>query len=98
MGNRKRGKKKIIKTHKKQWEEKSPSKPVLNEESSKDEFQEEAGWIQRNVVNYLNRCYKKITVCVRSKMWWMQEIAESREILDSTKRVRKRSEVMPKQV
>jgi len=58
---------------KKQWEEKSSKRPVLNEKSSGEELQEEAEWIQRNFVNNLNRCCKKVTVCAISKRWWMVE-------------------------
>jgi hypothetical protein len=54
----------------KQWEEKSRARSVLNEESSQEELQEEAEWIQGNFVNHLNRHCKKIKVCSRSKTWW----------------------------
>jgi hypothetical protein len=41
----------------------------LDEESSGDELQKEAEWIERNCVNHHNRCCKKIRVCARSKRW-----------------------------
>jgi hypothetical protein len=47
----------------KQWEEKSQLRSILDERSSGEELQEEAEWIQRNFVNHLNKCCKKIRVC-----------------------------------
>jgi len=46
----------------------------------------EAEWIQRNFVNHLNRCSKKIKICARSQRSWMAEIAENRKFLGSIKR------------
>jgi hypothetical protein len=92
------GKKENYKKDEKQWEEKSGSRPVLNENSSEDKLHDEAGWIQRNFINHLNRCCKKIKICARSKRWWTQEIAENRKILGSIKRVRKRGEATQKQI
>jgi len=72
----------------KYWEDKSSERPVLTEESSGEELQKQAEWIQRNFVNHLNRCSKKVKVCARSKRWWNEEIAENRRILGSLKRAR----------
>jgi len=44
----------------KEWEDKSSKRPVLDENSSGDELQGEAEWIQRNFDNHLNRCCKKV--------------------------------------
>jgi hypothetical protein len=52
---------------KKYWKDKSSKRPVLDEKSSGEEVQNEAEWIQRNFVNHLNRCCKKVKVCARSK-------------------------------
>jgi len=82
----------------KQWRDKSLKSPVLNEKSSGEELQREAEWIQRNFVNHLNRCCKKVKVCARSKRWWTAEIAENRKILGSIKRARKRGEASQQQV
>jgi hypothetical protein len=82
----------------KQWEEKSLSRSVLGNDSSEDELQKEAEWIQRNFVNHLNRYCKKVKVCARSKRWWTQEIIENRKILGPIKRARKRGEVTQRQV
>jgi len=76
----------------KEWKDKSSKRPVLNEKSSEDELQMEAEWIQRNFVNHLDRCCKKIKVCARSKRWWTAEIVENRKILGSIKRARKKGE------
>jgi len=81
-----------------EWKDKSAKRPILNERSSGEELQSEAGWIQRNFVNHLNRCCKKVKVCARSKRWWTVEIAESRKILGSIKRARKRGEASQQQV
>jgi hypothetical protein len=70
----------------------------LTEESSEDELQKEAEWIQRNFANYLNRCCKKVKVCTRSKRWWNEEIGENRRILGSLKRARRRGEATQQQV
>jgi hypothetical protein len=70
----------------------------LTEESSDDELQKEAEWIQRNFANHLNRCCKKVKVCARSKRWWNEEIAENRRILGSLKRARRRGEATQHQV
>ena len=51
------------------WKDKSSVRAVLNEESSEEELQKEAEWIQRNFVNHLNRCGKEVKVCARSKRW-----------------------------
>jgi len=67
------------------WKDKSSKRPVLNEISSGEDLQMEAEWIQRNFVNHLNKCCKKIKVCARSKRWWMAEIAENKKILGSIK-------------
>jgi uncharacterized protein involved in tolerance to divalent cations len=64
----------------------------LDENSSGDELQEQAEWIQRNLVIHLDTCCKKINVCARSKRWWNQEIAENRKIFGSIKRARKSGE------
>jgi len=61
----------------KDWKDKSSKRPVLDEKSSGDELQREAEWIQRNFVNHLNGCCKKIKVCAKSKRWWTVEIAEN---------------------
>jgi len=82
----------------KEWEDKSSKRPILNENSSGDDLQMEAEWIQRNFVNHLNRCCKKIKVCARSKKWWMAEIVENQKILGSIKRARKKGEVSQHQV
>jgi ribonuclease HI len=82
----------------KYWKDKSLKRPVLTEESSEDELQKEAEWIQRNFANHLNRCCKKVKVCARSKRWWNEEIAENRRILGSLKRARRRGEAMQQQV
>jgi uncharacterized protein involved in tolerance to divalent cations len=89
---------KCYKKAQKQWEEKSRSRPILNENSSGDELQKEAEWIQKIFVNHLNRCCKKITVCARSKRWWNQEIAENRKILGAMKRARNRGAASQQQV
>jgi hypothetical protein len=83
---------KIYQKAKKQWEERSLKRPVLDEKCSGEELQEEAEWVQRNFVNHLNKHCKKIKVCVRSKRWWTQEIEENRKILESLKRSRRRGE------
>jgi len=82
----------------KEWKDKSLKRPVLNENSGEDELQKEAEWIQRNFVNHLNRCCKKIKVCARSKRWWTAEIAENRKILGSITRSRKKREATQQQV
>ena len=82
----------------KDWKDKSSGRPVLTEKISAEELQKEAEWIQRNFVNHLNRCCKKVKVCVRSKRWWNEEIAENRRILGSLKRARRRGEATQQQV
>jgi len=82
----------------KEWKDKSLKRPVLDEKSSGDELQREAEWIQRNFVNHLNMCCKKVKVCARSKRWWNAEIAENRKILGSIKRARKKGEASQQQV
>jgi len=82
----------------KEWKDKSSKRPVLDENSGGDDLQKEAEWIQRNFVNHLNRCCKKIKVCTRSKRWWTVEIAENRKILGSIKRARKKGEASQQQV
>jgi len=74
------------------WKDKSSERSVLTEESSEEELQKEAEWIQRNFVNHLNRCCKKVKVCARYKRWWNEEITENRRILGSLKRARRRGE------
>jgi len=82
----------------KEWKDKSSKRPVLDENSSGDELQKEAEWIQRNFVNHLNRCCKKVKVCARSKRWWTVEIVENRKILGSIKRARKKGEALQQRV
>jgi len=82
----------------KEWKHKSLKRPVLDENSGGDELQKEAEWIQRNFVNHLNKCCKKIKVCARSKRWWTAEIAENRKILGLMKRARKKGEASQQQV
>jgi len=82
----------------KEWKDKSLKRPVLDENSSEEDLQKEAEWMQRNFVNHLNRCCKKIKVCARSKRWWTAEIAENRKILGSIKRARKKGEASQQQV
>jgi len=82
----------------KEWKDKSLKRPVLDENSSEDDLQKEAEWIQWNFVNHLNRCCKKIKVCARSKRWWTVEIAENRKFLGSIKRAQKRGEASQQQV
>jgi len=82
----------------KYWRDKSLKRPVLNEESSGEELQKEAEWIQWNFAYHLNRCCKKVKVCARSKRWWNEEIAENRRILGSLKRARRRGEATQQQV
>jgi len=72
------------------WKNKSSERPVLDENSGKEDLQKEAEWIQQNFVNHLNRYCKKVKVCARSKRWWNEEIAENRNILGSLKRARRR--------
>jgi hypothetical protein len=62
----------------KYWRDKSSKRPILTEESSEDELQKEAEWIQRNFVNHLNKCCKKVKVCARSKRWWNEVYAARR--------------------
>jgi len=83
---------------KKYWKDKSSERPILTEESSGEELQKEAEWIQWSFVNHLNRCCKKVKVCARSKRWWNDEIAENRRILGSLKRARRRGEATQEQV
>ena len=82
----------------KEWRDKSSKRPVLDENSSGDDLQMEAEWIQQNFVNHLNRCCKKIKVCARSKRWWTAEITENRKILGSIKRARRKGEASQQQV
>jgi len=82
----------------KELKDKSSKRPVLTEESSEEDLPKEAQWIQRNFANHLNKCYKKVKVCARSKRWWNEEIAENRRILGSLKRARRRGEAAQKQV
>jgi uncharacterized protein involved in tolerance to divalent cations len=82
----------------KYWKDKSSKRPVVTEESSGEDLQKEAEWIQRNFANHLNRCCKKVKVCARSKRWWNEEIAENRRILGSLKRARRRGEATQQQV
>jgi len=70
----------------------------LNEKSSGEDLQMEAEWIQRNFVNHLKRCCKKVKVCAKSKRWWMAEITENRKILGSIKRARKTGDALQQQV
>jgi len=70
----------------------------MDENSGEDDLQKEAEWIQRNFISHLNRCCKKVKVCVRSKRWWTTEIAENRKILGSIKRARKKGEALQQQV
>jgi len=90
--------KKNFKRVQKEWEERSIKNPVLNEESSEGDLQREADWIQKNFVSHLNKHCKKVKVCARSKRWWTQEIAETRKILGSIKRARKRGEASQQDV
>jgi len=83
---------------KKYWKDKSSERPILTEESSEEELQKEAEWIQRNFANHVNRCCKKVRVCARSKRWWNEEITENRRILGSLKRARRRGEATQQQV
>jgi len=83
---------------KKYWEYKSSKRSGLDEKSSEEDLQKEAKWIQQNFVNHLNRCCKKVKVCVRSKRWWNEEIAENRRILGSLKSARRRGEATQQQV
>jgi uncharacterized protein involved in tolerance to divalent cations len=71
---------------------------MLTEESSGEDLQKEAEWIQRNYVNHLKRCCKKVKVCARSKRWWNKEIAENRKIMGLLKSARRRGEAMQQQV
>jgi len=80
------------------WMDKSLKRPILNEESSEEDLQREAEWVQRNFVNHLNRYCKKVKVCKRSKRWWRAEIAENRKILGSIKRARTKGEASQQQV
>jgi hypothetical protein len=80
------------------WKDKSSERSILNEDSGKEEVQKEAEWIQRNFINHLNRCCKKVKVCARSQRWWNKEIAENRKILGSLKRARRRGEATQQQV
>jgi hypothetical protein len=82
----------------KDWKDKSSERTVLTEESSGEDLQKEAEWIQWNFANHLNRCCKKVKVCARSKRWWNEEIAENRRILGSLKRARRRGEATQQQV
>jgi len=82
----------------KEWKDKSSKRPVLDENSSKEDLQKEAEWMQRNFVNHLNRHCKKVKVCARSKRWWTVEIAENRKILGAIKRARKKGEASQQQV
>jgi len=82
----------------KEWKDKSSRRPVLDEQSSREDLQREAEWIQRNFVNHLNRCCKKVKVCARLKRWWTAEIAENRKILGSITRARKIGEASQQQV
>ena len=79
-------------TAEKYWNNKSSKRPVLDENSSGENLQREAEWIQQNFVNHLNRCCKKVKVCVGSKRWWMVEIAENRKLLGLTKKARRKGE------
>jgi len=81
----------------KEWKDKSSKRPVLDENSGKDDLQKEAEWIQRNFVNHLNRRCKKIKVCARSMRWWTMETAENRKILRSINRARKKGEASQQQ-
>ena len=56
---------------------------MLDEQSSREDLQREAEWIQRNFVNHLYRCCKKVKVCARLTRWSTAEIAENRKILGS---------------
>jgi len=82
----------------KEWMDKSLKRPVLDEKSSEEDLQMEAGWIQQNFVNHLNRCCKTIKVCARSKRWWTVEIMENRWILGSINRARRKGEASQHQV
>ena len=82
----------------KYWRDKSSKRPVLDENSSGEDLQKEAEWVQWNFVHHLNWFCKRVKVCARSKRWWNQEIAENRKILASIKRARKRGEAMQEQV
>jgi len=44
----------------KEWKDKSSKRPVLDEKSSEEDLQKEAEWMQRNFVNHLNRCCKRL--------------------------------------
>jgi len=97
-GLKSKEKEEIYKKAQNEWKDKSSKRPVLNENSSGDDLQMEAEWIQRNFVNHLNRWCKKIKVCARSKRWWTAEISENRKILGLIKRARKKGEALQQQV
>ena len=82
----------------KECKEKSSKRPRLTEESSEEDLQNEAEWIQRNCANHLNKCCRKVKVCAKSKRWWNEEITENRRILGSLKRARRRGEATQQQV
>lgn len=65
-------------------------RPLLNDESSAMDLEEEIRWIQGTLVELLNENVRKVTICARSKRWWNSEIENKRKELGRAKRKRRR--------
>jgi hypothetical protein len=75
------------------WQEQASGRAYVGVESTGDDVEGEAEWCQKALSMVLDASAKKITICTRSKSWWIGEIKERRGQLGIDKRKRCRSAV-----
>ena len=65
-------------------------RPVLSDTSTAEDLEDEVEWIQTTLFGLLNEHTRRITICVRSKRWWNDDVRDRRMALRRIKRRRRR--------
>ena len=74
------------------WTERAQGRSPLTEDSSHQDVEGEALWIQENLTGAMDELFKKRRTCARSKPWWTPNIAERRRVASSIRRAFRRGE------
>ena len=56
-------------------------RPILSDDSTVEELEDEIEWIQNTLIDILNEHCKVVTICARSKRWWNDDIKEKKKTL-----------------
>ena len=88
----------MMKAARQTWRQIVGERGVLTDESTSQELEDEAEWIQNTTVTVLDTYCKRVRIVARSKRWWNESIQQRRKDLSAVKRRRRGGMASKKEV